>query len=819
MVDNNNTEYTPVLRQYKSLKEQYKGCLLLYRLGDFYELFFEDAVEASKVLDIVLTKRSTGVPMCGVPCHSYESYLGKLVKLGYRVAICEQIETAEEAKKRGIRALVKREVVRVVTPGTLFEDGFLEAKENHYLVCVSSIKNDNKYGIAWMELSTGLFNVRTAGIEDLDSEIQRLEPKELLISDKLREEKSVELVLKRHRCPITSHDESFFDPNRAGRVLCEVYGVNTLKGLGCFNAVEISACGSLVEYIRMTQRDSAPKFNYPKAFDNGSFVVIDGPALRNLELFSTQSGEKKGSFISAIDRTVTPGGGRLLKRYLAFPASCHSVIGRRQDAVEFFVNNRALCENVRKVMSGIPDIERILTRVRLSKCSPKDIHMLGNALCRISGLSKIVAEFDHEIIARVLLALGEHSSLIRIINETVIENNEGATNNGGFINPNCNERLKELIRVQDTSNELIQRLRDRYRALTGISSLKILSNNLLGYYIEISSSYKVSDPCFIRRQSLANSTRYTTAELKDLEERIISARSESLELEAKIFHGICAQISNAMQSIGVAADMLAELDVLSALAELAVENNYTRPIVDDSKAFEIKNGRHPVVEEGVSFVANDCNLSEGSRIALITGPNMSGKSTFLRQNVLIAILAHIGSFVPATSAHIGVVDKIFSRVGASDNIFMGQSTFMVEMVETAAILNQATDKSLIILDEIGRGTGINDGLSIALATLEHIHNITKSRAICATHYHELPKMSSYLEDVKFYCLKIEEWKGKIVLMHKLVPGISDKSYGIHVAELAGFPKSALERARFFMDKLNNAHDSVEEEDGKQAVSG
>ena len=798
---NNSNEYTPVLRQYRALKEQYKGCLLFYRLGDFYELFFEDAVKASKALNIVLTKRGADTPMCGVPYHSSDSYLGKLVKLGHKVAICEQVETAEEARKRGgVRALVKREVVRIVTPGTLLEDGLLEARENNYLVCVANV--GDTYGVAWMELSTGIFNVRTCSIEDIDSEIQRLGPSELLISDELKEKKEIELVLKRHKCSVTSHNESFFDSQRAEKVLCDAYGVNTVHGLGGLDEVEIAACGSLVEYVKMTQQGYVPSLSYPRVCNSSDFVLIDGPALRNLELFFTQSGEKRGSLVSTIDCTITSMGSRLLKRYLAFPSSCHNVINERLDTVEFFVENRFLRETLRGIINGLPDIERILTRIRLSKCSPKDAYMLGKALSKIYELSGVTSASTHPIIARILKLLDEYKDLLKLISETIVENNSSSSKEGGFINPGCNERLSELERIRNDGGVQIQRLRDKYRAQTGISTLKILCNNLLGYYIEVSSAYRVNDDSFIRRQSMASSTRYTTLELKELEERLISARSEGVDLEEQIFRGLCSRIANDAQGIGLIAQAVAELDVFTSLAEIAVENNYLRPTVDASKKFRIVKGRHPVVEKGTDFISNDCDLSEGSSMYLITGPNMAGKSTFLRQNAIIAVLAHIGSFVPAERAHIGVVDKIFSRVGASDNIAIGHSTFMVEMVETAAILNQATPRSLIILDEIGRGTGIHDGLSIALATIEHIHDVTKSRAICATHYHELPRMSMHFSNVKFFSLRIEEWNDEVVFLHELVQGISDKSYGIHVAALAGFPKRALDRAKFFMSKFD-----------------
>ena len=798
---NNDNEYTPVLRQYRALKEQYKECLLFYRLGDFYELFFEDAIKASKALNIVLTRRGADTPMCGVPYHSSDSHLGKLVKLGYKVAICEQVETAEEARKRGgVRALVKREVVRIVTPGTLLEDGLLEARENNYLVCIANV--GNAYGVAWMELSTGIFNVRTCSVEDIDSEIQRLCPSELLISDSLKEQKSIELILKRHKCSVTSHNESFFDSQRAEKVLCDVYGMNTVHGLGGLEEVEIAACGSLVEYVKMTQQGHVPSLSYPKLCNSGDFVLIDGPALRNLEIFCTQSGEKKGSLVSIIDCTITSMGSRLLKRYLAFPSSCHNVINERLDTVEFFVENRFLRGTLRNVINGLPDVERILARIRLSKCSPKDAFMLGKALSKVFALSSIANASAHPIIARILNLLNEYKDLLKLISETIIENNASSSKDGGFINPSCNERLSELERIMNDGGDQIQRLRDKYRAQTGISTLKILSNNLLGYYIEVSSSYRVNDESFIRRQSMASSTRYTTLELKELEERIISARSERVDLEEQVFRGLCSRIASDAQGIGLIAHAIAELDVFTSLAEIAVENDYLRPKVDASRKFRIEKGRHPIVEKGTDFISNDCDLSEESSMYLITGPNMAGKSTFLRQNAIIAVLAHIGSFVPAERAHIGVVDKIFSRVGASDNIAIGHSTFMVEMVETAAILNQATPRSLIILDEIGRGTGIYDGLSIALATIEHIHDVAKSRAICATHYHELPRMSAHFPNVKFFSMRIEEWNDEVVFLHELVPGISDKSYGIHVAALAGFPKRALDRAKFFMSKFN-----------------
>ncbi|WP_037349468.1 MutS N-terminal domain-containing protein, partial [Anaplasma marginale] len=473
-----NTEYTPIIRQYKSLKDQYEGCLLFYRLGDFYELFFDDAVVASRALDIVLTKRGAGTPMCGIPTHSADSYLGRLVKLGHKVAICEQLETVEEARKRGHRALVKRDVVRIVTPGTLLEDGLLEASENNYLACLSRV--GDSYGVAWMDLSAGIFNVRSSRLENIDSEIQRIRPRELLISDRLKEQREVELILRRHRCAVTSHSESFFDVKKAEKVLCGIYGVNTLRGLGNFTDVEVSACGSLVEYVRTTQKNNLPKLGYPKVCDSKSFVLIDGAALRNLELFCTQSGEKEGALVSVIDRTVTAIGSRLLKRHLAFPSSCPHVINSRQDAVEFFVKSRNICESIRDVMRGIPDMERILTRIKLLKCSPRDVCMLGKALAKILRLQQIMLEVDNPMLVRIVGEFGEHEKLLKLISGTILENNAANARDGGFINPACNARLATVVRIESESDKLMQDLRDKYRKLTGIGSLKIAYNSVLG---------------------------------------------------------------------------------------------------------------------------------------------------------------------------------------------------------------------------------------------------------------------------------------------------------------------------------------------------
>ncbi|MFP3036130.1 MAG: DNA mismatch repair protein MutS [Wolbachia sp.] len=832
---------TPVMEQYLNLKAQYKDHLLFYRLGDFYELFFDDAVKAAKLLNIVLTKRGNScgqdIPMCGVPAHSSESYLHKLIDLGFKVAICDQLETADEAKRRGYKSIVKRDVVRIVTPGTIIEDSLLEDKSNNYLASI--VEQNGEYAIGWLELSTGKFFHTLTNLKALDSDLLRISPKELLIYEKLAEDEKIRSILKNYKISITQHAQSFFEYNKSYRTLCEFYKIRELGVIGNFSKVEIIACGALLEYVRVTQRGSIPRLELPKPYRQQNFMLIDASARRNLELFSTQFGEKKGSLISVVDHTVTASGGRLLKQMLASPLACPKAINLRLGIVEFFVNSHEARKRIREILSNIPDIERSLSRLILGGGSPKDMNLLKIGLGKTLELSEFLSKLDplhnyhlseksavdpqmsfqcltpeskgkesvstaqitssdESELSTIHKSFGNHKELFELLNEAVLDNNLSSAKEGGFINPQYNQELSELSYVLNNSNKLITKLRESYRDLTGIAALKILHNNILGYYIEVSANHKLTSDIFIHRQSLANSMRYTTNELKELENKILTARDSVISLEMKIFSELCGKIAKESEKIALAANALAKLDIRTAFAELAVQNNYVKPIIDNSKEFNICSGRHPVVEGNDKFIANNINLAD---IHLITGPNMAGKSTFLRQNALIAILAHMGSFVPADSAHIGVIDKIFSRVGATDNITAGYSTFMVEMIETATIVNQATDRSLVILDEIGRGTGVYDGLSIAQAVIEHIHNVNKCRAIFATHYHELTKVSKYLKNVKCFCVKIKEWNGEVIFLHEVVEGVADESYGIHVAKLAGFPDSVLDRASEVFEEL------------------
>ncbi|MBA8756709.1 MULTISPECIES: DNA mismatch repair protein MutS [Wolbachia] len=814
---------TPVMEQYLNLKAQYKDHLLFYRLGDFYELFFDDAIKAAKLLNIVLTKRGNScgqeIPMCGVPAHSSESYLHKLIDLGFKVAICDQLETADEAKKRGYKSIVKRDVVRVVTPGTIIEDSLLEDKSNNYLASI--VEQNDEYAISWLELSTGKFFHTLTSLKALDSDLLRISPRELLISEKFTEDEKIRSILKNYKISITQHAQSFFEYSKSHRTLCEFYKIRELGSIGNFSKVEIMACGALLEYVRVTQRGSIPRLEFPKTYKQQNFMLIDASARRNLELFSTQFGEKKGSLISVIDHTVTASGGRLLKQMLASPLACSKAINLRLSTAQFFVNNHEPRRKIREILSNIPDIERSLSRLILGRGSPKDMNLLkiglgktlelSEFLCKIesgengslpqqyviqteiqpASRAGITVKSDESELSTIHKSLGNHKDLFELLNSAILDNNLSSVKEGGFIHSKYNSELSELSYILNNSNKLITKLRESYRDLTGIAALKILHNNILGYYVEVSANHKITSDIFIHRQSLANSMRYTTNELKELENKILTARDAAIGLEMKIFSELCSEVAKESEKIALAANALAKLDIRTAFAELAVQNNYVKPIIDDSKEFNICSGRHPVVEVNDKFIANNINLAG---IHLITGPNMAGKSTFLRQNALIAILAHMGSFVPAESAHIGVIDKIFSRVGATDNITAGYSTFMVEMIETATIVNQATDRSLVILDEIGRGTGVYDGLSIAQAVIEHIHNVNKCRAIFATHYHELTKVSKYLKNVKCFCVKIREWNGEVIFLHEVIEGIADESYGIHVAKLAGFPDSVLNRA-------------------------
>lgn len=820
-----NDGATPAMQQYLSIKGRHKDELLFYRMGDFYELFFADAVRAAAILDIALTKRGKhngdDIPMCGVPVHSHEAYLEKLIKAGMRVAICEQLEDPSEAKKRGYKAVIKRDVVRIITAGTITEENLLDARQANYLasLVVASRQNsgggDNySYLLSWLDISTGEFNVSALDVGSLVMEISRISPSELLVSQSY-----INLpALQEFKDIIVAQPDNIFDARRAGRLLKEIYNVATLEAFGDFSPYELAACGALLEYIRLTQKENTPRLDIPKKQESGGHLLIDAATMRNLEVMTTLSGKRKGSLFSVIDKTVTSSGTRLLSRILSAPLTDVAEIKSRLDNIEFLVEKEELRLGIRNSLKECPDIERALSRLCLGRGGPRDMLVVGMGL-RVAQSVRIVLEINSENIPdglrEITPCLGGHESLFENIRRAIREDAPVLPRDGNFIRDGYSAALDELRSLRDESQKLILALQKKYTEETGIATLKIRFNNMLGYFVEITQQHqsKITTD-FIHRQTLANNVRYGTVELSELERKINEAAGNALKMEQEIFSELLEKITATSENIIKTARSLAFVDVASSLAQLAVDKNYIRPHVENSLAFDICEGRHPVVEtslkekDGTSFIGNDCNLEGGQRLWLLTGPNMAGKSTFLRQNAIIVILAQIGSFVPAKRAHIGVVDRLFSRVGAADDLARGQSTFMVEMVETATILNQASEKSLVILDEIGRGTATFDGLSIAWAVVEHLHNITRCRALFATHYHELTELADKLESLSCYTMKVKEWKGNLVFLHEVAAGSADRSYGIHVARLAGIPSSVINRAADILHQLEKEQRSA-----------
>lgn len=816
---------TPMMEQYMSIKEQNPDCLLFYRMGDFYELFFDDAVKASAALDITLTKRGAhkgdDIPMCGVPWHSHENYLARLIRQGYKVAICEQVETPEEAKKRGgYKALVRRDVVRVVTAGTLTEDTLLEKNANNYLAALAEV--GGAIGVAWLDLSTGDFALQPVQAGDLSSTLARVEPNEVLAPEKLTRNENLFETFADVRDRLTVQPNSRFDSENARKRLETHFGVSTLESFGGFSRAEITAAGALMDYVELTQKGKFPRLSPPRQLALGSVMEIDAATRRNLELTHTMSGERQGSLLSTIDRTVTGAGARLLSRHLAMPLTNADEIHKRLDMVSYFVDHAAVRDDTRGFLKQCADIERALARLSLERGGPRDLAAIRDTLSQTVQLHALISKGQTALetgipkgIEAALLALGEwgsHHPLIDRLERALAPDLPMLARDGGFIAQGYSPKLDEFKMLRDNSRQHIARLQSEYAKATGVSTLKIKHNNVIGYFIEVGATHAdklMNDKeKFIHRQTMASAARFTTVELSDLESKISEAAGKSVALELEIFAQLVQETMSLGETIAKTAHALAAIDVAASLAELSVRSNFTRPKVDDSLAFDIKGGRHPVVEaalkkQNAEFIANGCDLSENARLWLLTGPNMAGKSTFLRQNALIALLAQIGCFVPADEAHIGVIDRLFSRVGAADDLARGRSTFMVEMVETATILNQATNRSLVILDEIGRGTATFDGLSIAWACLEYLHEANKCRALFATHYHELTSLTETLPALSCHTMRVKEWKESIVFLHEVAPGTADRSYGIHVAKLAGLPVAVLQRAEEVLETLES----------------
>ena len=827
--------HTPMMAQYHMVKAEHPDCLLFYRMGDFYELFFDAAITASSVLDITLTKRGKNngneIPMCGVPFHSYEPYLAKLIQSGYKVAVCEQQETPEQAKARAkaegkpaSKALVNRDVVRIVTGGTLTEDNLLEARENNYLTALTEI--GGQYGLAWLEFSTGGFWVQPVLQKDLSLAIERINPRELVLSDTLADEEPLQKTVINLREKVTRQANSLFDSQNAQKRLEGLFGVGTLESFGAFSRAEIAAAGALIDYAQRTQKGKVPHLSRPIQLSSGSVMEIDGATRRNLELMRTLSGERKGSLLATVDRTVTGAGARLLQARLAAPLTDISELATRQDEVQTFIDQKDWRTHLGDLLKSTPDLERALARLTVGRGGPKDLGIIRDGLSSAETIHALLTQTQNETLQNIVGSIqqtNDQKKITDLFKSALEEDLPFLERDGGLIKEGYNAHLDELRQLRDNSKRHIAALQQKYREMTGIDTLKVSHNNVLGFFIDVTARHadklmvkagdeKQDDNPFIHRQTLANNVRFTTPELSELERDLASAADKALAIEEEIFTDFVAQVCLLSEDIGRTAGGLTALDVALSMATLAVEQNYTRPILDNTTNFVIEGGRHPVVEAALAkqneqFIPNDCDLSEAQHLWLLTGPNMAGKSTFLRQNALIAILAQIGSFVPATHAHIGIIDRLFSRVGAADDLARGQSTFMVEMVETAAILNQATEKSLVILDEIGRGTATFDGLSIAWACVEQLHEVTKSRALFATHYHELTALQQRLNALRCYSLQVKEWEGDIIFLHSVQEGAADQSYGIHVAKLAGLPDNVVARAKEILGILNSGEKS------------
>lgn len=813
---------TPMMEQFLEIKGEHPDYLLFYRMGDFYELFFEDAVTAAAALDITLTRRGKhlgeDIPMCGVPVHSADSYLARLIRKGHKVAVCEQTEDPAEAKKRGSKSVVARGVVRIVTPGTLTEDVLLDARAHNYLAALGRVRGS--YALAWADISTGDFQLAAITLDSLDGELARIRPGELLLSDHLLQDEDVAAALADWRERVTLRAARCFDADLGLERLRALHGLSAVDRIGAENRAAFSVIGAIVDYLGETQKSQLPRLACPEIQESRGSMLIDGATRRNLELTETLGGSRDGSLLACIDRTVTGPGARLLASRLAAPLTDPKAIGRRLDMVGFFIASPTARQRLREHLRRTPDMERALCRLSVGRGGPRDLAALRDGLATAALIQDLLAEASAatlaalpEDLARAAEALGGHDALVDLLNRALRSELPMTAREGGFIAMGHDPALDEFRSLRDESRRLIAGMESRYRDQTGVAGLKIRHNNVLGYHIEVKprEAARLMEPPlngeFTHRQTLANAVRFNTAELADLAGRIAEADVRALARELELFEELTAKAMEAWDAITAAARALAEIDLAAALGELAEAERYSRPVVDDSLNFRIKGGRHPVVEAALHrmkagpFVANDCDLSPAARLWLITGPNMAGKSTFLRQNALIAVMAQMGSYVPADEAHIGVVDRLFSRVGAADDLARGRSTFMVEMVETATILAQAGPRSLVILDEMGRGTATYDGLSIAWAAVEHLHDVNRARALFATHYHELKALSGRLDKLALHAMRVKEWQGEVIFLHEVGPGSADRSYGIQVARLAGLPPAVLARAEEVLSRL------------------
>ncbi len=822
------------MAQYLAAKAEHPAALVFFRMGDFYELFFEDAEKASASVGITLTKRGQHggepIPMAGVPWHQAENYLSKLIRAGHKVAVCEQLEDPAEAKKRGSKSIVNRGVVRVVTPGTLTEEGLLDARSANRLAAVAF--GDDGAAIAWADVSTGAFETRAIALNEVEEELAALSPAEVLAveDDAPRVSEPARIV----GATLTLRPDVKADAKSAVRRIKAAFEVAALDAFGDFSDAEISAMGLLLDYIELTQAGAAPRLQPPRRVAARAHMAIDAATRSALELERSTRNERAGSLLACIDRTVTAPGGRLLAERIGRPLTDVAAINERLDGVEFFLGERERRDGVRQELRAAGDLARSLTRLALGRGGPRDLAHLRDGLGAGDRASARCAGFGGALpgeIARACeaLSLAAHASsagLAQTLERALAPDLPLLTRDGGFIAAGYDAALDETRALRDDSRKVIAALQATYAEETGIAGLKLKHNGVLGYHIDATPKQAEAlmtppfNARFIHRQTNASSIRFTTTELAELDAKIARAGDAALSRELTLFKEFAARAAACEADIRAAAEALAALDVAAALAQWAEETQATRPEIDDSVALLAEGGRHPVVEEGVrrdgnGFTPNDARLDgagqSGPRLMVVTGPNMAGKSTYLRQIALLAVLAQAGSFVPARKLRLGVVDRVFARVGASDDLARGRSTFMTEMVETAAILHQAGPRALVVLDEIGRGTATFDGLAIAWAVAEHLHEANRSRAVFATHYHELTRLADKLEAGANAHLRAKEWKGDLVFLHEVAPGAADRSYGIQVAKLAGLPKSAVERARAVLQRLEASGGSTQVE--------
>lgn len=806
---------TPMMAQYLEIKSGYPDALLFYRMGDFYELFFDDAVAAAEALDIALTKRGKhlgeDIPMCGVPVHAAENYLLTLIRKGFRVAVGEQMETPEQAKKRGSKSVVARDVVRLVTPGTLTEESLLDARRHNFLAAYALVRD--QAALAWVDISTGAFHVMPLPPVRLGPELARLAPSELLVPDEL--ERDYAEIVSDFGISLTPLSRGSFESSSATDRLCNLFKIASLDAFGTFSRAEVSAMGAIVDYLDITQKGKLPLLRKPIREASDRSVQIDAATRRNLELTHALSGGRAGSVLSAIDKTVTPGGARLLERRLSSPSRDIDTINNRLAGIDTMVEDRKTAKDLRDALRAVPDIDRALSRLAIDRAGPRDLSSIRAGLTQAEQIASILltkADLP-PLLSNATAALSGHEDLLSLLDAALVADPPLLIRDGGFIAQGYDPELDDARKLRDEGRSVIAQMQTDYAELTGISALKIKHNNVLGYFIDVTATHAdkmLSEPLnerFKHRQTTANQLRFTTPELTEMETRILNAGGRALDIEKRLYQKLKSAILGSSSDLTDTARALSELDLAAALADLSIVENWCRPRITDDKTLRIIGGRHPVVEQslrrdGAPFIANDTDLSgDPSSVWLLTGPNMAGKSTFLRQTALITLLAQIGSHVPATSAEIGVISQLFSRVGASDDLARGRSTFMVEMVETAAILNQADDRALVILDEIGRGTATYDGLSIAWATLEHLHDVNQSRALFATHYHEMTQLAGKLTGVENATVAVREHDNDVIFLHEVIRGAADRSYGVQVARLAGLPDAVVARAKEVLSAL------------------